>query len=197
MLLIVYSLGHRQRKRPMPQYFAFLRGLNVGGHRVKMDHLRSLFEQAGFTDVQTYIASGNVIFRSPSTDVPALERQVESMLKEALGYEVATFIRTTAELQAIATNRMFDVSPDEHVHAILVMFMREPLPEEAREKVLAFKTPFDEFAVEGREIYWLTRRRISDSDVMGSLFDKAVRVPTTMRNMNTIEKLVTRFAAEE
>ena len=63
--------------------------------------------------------------------------------------------------------------------------------------MLAFKTPFDEFAVEGREIYWLTRRRISDSDVMGSLFDKAVRVPTTMRNMNTIEKLVTRFAAEE
>lgn len=160
-----------------------------------MDHLRSLFEQAGYTDVETFIASGNVIFRSPSQDVPALERRIESMLKEALGYEVATFIRTPAELHAIATNRLFDVSPDEHVHAILVLFLHTPLPEEARDRVLGFKTPFDEFAVEGREIYWLTRRRLSDSDISGPLFEKAIRMPSTMRNMNTIEKLAVRYPA--
>ena len=54
--------------QPMPRYIAFLRALNVGGHTVKMDHLRSLFEALGFGGVESFIASGNIIFDTPSTD---------------------------------------------------------------------------------------------------------------------------------
>src|SRR5688572_10594132 len=91
----------------MPKYVAFLRAINVGGHTVKMDALRRLFEALGFVNVETFIASGNVIFDSPSKDTKALEKKIESYLRETLGYEVATFIRTIAEVAAIADYKPF------------------------------------------------------------------------------------------
>ena len=93
----------------MPRLIAFLRAINVGGHTVKMDYLRQLFESMGFTGIETFIASGNVIFTSQAADNPAnLERAIESGLRLALGYEVATFIRTEAELAAIAAYSPFE-----------------------------------------------------------------------------------------
>jgi len=86
----------------MPRYVALLRGINVGGHVVKMDRLRTVFAAIGCSDVETFIASGNVIFSSPSGDAAALERRAEAALEEALGYEVTTFIRTPEQLQSIA-----------------------------------------------------------------------------------------------
>src|SRR6185369_8391120 len=61
----------------MPKYVAFLRAINVGGHVVKMDQLRALFEALGFANVETFIASGNVIFDSKSKNVAALERKID------------------------------------------------------------------------------------------------------------------------
>jgi len=86
----------------MPKYVAFLRAINVGGHTVKMDHLRRLFEAIGFTNVETFIASSDVIFDSTSKSTKALERKIEDYLHRTLGYEVATFIRTTSEVAAMA-----------------------------------------------------------------------------------------------
>ena len=91
----------------MPRYVAFLRAINVGGHVVKMDHLRTLFEEIGLTEVETFIASGNVLFNSPSKSGPALERKIEKQLRTALGYEVATFVRTHAEVQQVAAYEPF------------------------------------------------------------------------------------------
>ena len=78
----------------MPRYAAFLRAVNVGGHIVRMEELRRVLTAAGFSDVETFIASGNVIFSSPVTDTAALERRFESALEKAFGYAVATFVRT-------------------------------------------------------------------------------------------------------
>ena len=84
----------------MPRYIAFLRAINVGGHTVKMDALRELFEALGFEQVETFIASGNVIFETTETDTAALERRIETHLQAALGYAVATFLRSDAEVAA-------------------------------------------------------------------------------------------------
>ena len=75
----------------MPRFFAFLRAINVGGHNVTMEKLRGLFEALGHKDVETFIASGNVIFASKSKDRGALERKIENSLRKSLGYEVTTF----------------------------------------------------------------------------------------------------------
>ncbi len=92
----------------MPKYVAFLRAINVGGHIVKMDRLQRLFEDNGCVDVQTVIASGNVIFQSPSRSETALAAKIARCLEDGLGYPVATFLRTPAELVAAARRKPFE-----------------------------------------------------------------------------------------
>ena len=90
-------------QRPISQrLIAFLRAINVGGHTVTMARLREEFEGLGFTDVETFIASGNVIFTSRSNDFARLEKKIEARLRAAFGFEVATFVRTNAEVAAVA-----------------------------------------------------------------------------------------------
>jgi Uncharacterized protein conserved in bacteria len=90
----------------MPRHIAFLRAINVGGHVVKMDRLRQIFESIGLASVETFIASGNVIFESRA-GAPTLERKIETALRETLGYEVRTFLRSAAELLEVSRYRPF------------------------------------------------------------------------------------------
>ena len=143
----------------MSRYIAFLRAINVGGHTVKMDVLRQLFEALGFTNVETFIASGNVIFETSAKNVRALERQIEQQLHAVLGYEVATFIRTDAELTAIANYQPFTPSALKMAQALNVAFLADVLDAASQRKLLALKTDIDDFHVHGREVYWLCRSR--------------------------------------
>ena len=94
----------------MPRYFAFLRAVNVGGHVVKMEQLRQLFASLSFSGVETFIASGNVVFETLSKDTRLLEKQIEARLADTFGYEIVTFIRTGAELAGIAGYQPFSQS---------------------------------------------------------------------------------------
>src|SRR5271157_3382159 len=105
----------------MTRYIALLRAINVGGHVVKMDALRGLFESLGFSNVETFIASGNVLFETNSNS--NLEKKIESKLHTALGYDVATFIRTDAELKAIANYKAFAQSQLNAATAFNVAFL--------------------------------------------------------------------------
>ena len=91
----------------MPRLIAFLRAINVGGHTVTMEKLRREFEGMGLKDVETFIASGNVIFTARQADTVALEKKIEARLHKALGYEVATFVRSCEEVAAVAGYRPF------------------------------------------------------------------------------------------
>jgi uncharacterized protein (DUF1697 family) len=82
-------------------YIALLRGINVGGHVVKMDRLRQLFEEVGLGNVRSYIQSGNVFFEAPEGDEVAVAKKIEAHLKDALGYDVPVILRTVEELDAI------------------------------------------------------------------------------------------------
>jgi uncharacterized protein (DUF1697 family) len=179
---------------PQQRYFALLRAINVGGHTVKMDQLRILFSALGFANVATYIASGNVIFEASETNTRTLEAQIERHLQQALGYEVITFIRTTSELATIAQYTPFPPT-EQPVHGLYVSFLKAPLDDEVRQKLLALSTETDEFHVHGREFYWLCRIRLSDSPLFsGTLLPKTVGVPTTMRNITTVRKLAAKYS---
>src|SRR2546423_14142776 len=100
----------------MPQYVAFLCAINVGGHTVKMNDLRRLCAAIGLANVETVIASGNVIFNSPSRSARALEKKIEAQLQANLGYAVATFVRSLPELAAIAHYQPFqDAAPNLYI----------------------------------------------------------------------------------
>ncbi len=176
----------------MPRYIALLRGINVGGHRVKMDRLRELFEALGFDDVATYIASGNVIFSAESHDTEALQGEIEGHLARELGYEVATFIRSPAELEAVAA---FEPPHPDAGHgtapSLYVIFLAEPAGENLRSTLAGLRTEMDDFHFAGREIYWLIQGKLSESPLFGTGIEKATRdLLTTTRNMNTVRKLV-------
>ncbi|MFG2680924.1 DUF1697 domain-containing protein [Streptomyces sp. NPDC048392] len=82
-------------------YLAFLRGLNVPGRSVKMDHLRALFRDMGFDAVRSHIQSGNVFFETAEEDRSVLSRTIGAHLREALGYEVAVCLRTIPEMEEL------------------------------------------------------------------------------------------------
>lgn len=182
-------------KAPESQrYIAFLRAVNVGKRQVKMDRLRAIFQDAGFTDVETFIASGNVIFTAPAQEGRALERRIEGVLREALGFEVETFVRTPAELDAVAKYRPFGDEGDEHT--VYVNFLYDALPADAAERLAALRTEVDEFHVHGREFYWLARKKVSESLVTGPMMSKAIgKVPSTNRNVTTVRKLAAKYPA--
>jgi uncharacterized protein (DUF1697 family) len=184
----------KKEPRAVPQrYVAFLRAINVGGHVVKMERLRAEFESLGLREVETFIASGNVLFGSTERDVPALERKIERQLAKALGYEVATFLRTPAELTGLVTRLPYADGAIDGC-TLSVGFLKEPPPPASAERVLALSTSEDELRFDGREFLWLCRGRTSDSTVWRRPFEKVVGMPATFRNVTTVRKLAARAA---
>lgn len=178
----------------MKKYIAFLRAINVGGHNVKMDVLRQLFESLGFSKVETFIASGNVIFEAKAGNVKALEKKIEKCLQESLGYEVATFIRTDAEVAEIAKYKPFQQSQLDAAGALNIGFLADAPDNSARQKLMSLQTNIDEFHVHGREIYWLCKKKQSDSKISNVAIEKALGVKSTLRGVNTVNKLSEKFA---
>ena len=179
----------------MPKYVAFLRAINVGGHTVKMDYLRSLFEALGFTNVETFIASGNVMFDSPSRNTKALEKKIETSLQQTLGYAVATFIRSTSELIEIARYKPFsDAELSAAGHSLYIGFMAASPNDAAKQKLLALGLKLDDFHLHEREVYWLCRyTKFSDSEFSGARLEKTLGLPATLRNSTTVKKLAAKY----
>jgi uncharacterized protein (DUF1697 family) len=177
----------------MPRYFAFLRAINVGGHNVKMDHLRTLFESLSFTNVETFIASGNVIFDSKSRDAKALESKIQEHLRAALGYEVATFLRTDKELSEILRYKPFADSVLETAVAINIGFVNAPLSNEVDKALNALTTEIDQFHIHNREVYWLSRLRQSESKFSNAVFERLLKGKATFRGVNTISRLAGKY----
>ncbi len=178
----------------MPKYIAFLRAINVGGHTVKMDHLRRLFETLGFSQVETFIASGNVIFNSPSRSGKILERKIEQHLQKELGYAVATFVRSPSEVVSITKYKPFSASEMKLESNLLYVGFLQATPTIGAGKKLAFlTTKVDDFHLNGREVYWLRRREVGESLCSGAVLEKALGMPATLRNITTIRRIAAKF----
>ena len=181
----------------MPRQVALLRAINVGGRTVRMAELCTRFAELGFTNVETFIASGNVIFDARDTNTQRLERQIARHLGATLGYQVEAFIRSVAELKAIAAYRAFPAAERRDPSAsVYVLFLQTTLNSMRRRAVEALGTPHDVLRVHGREIYWLARRKLSGTLVDGPALAKALGTSSSMRNMNTVQRLDERYGAE-
>ena len=177
----------------MNKHIAFLRAINVGGHTVKMDTLRQLFESLGLVNVETFIASGNVIFETKMGNTKALEKKIETCLREALGYEVATFIRTDAEVTEIAKYKPFPQSQLDAAGALNIGFLADLLDDLAKKKLISLRTDIDDFHVHGREIYWLCKKKQSESKISNVAIEKALGVKSTLRGVNTVRNLAEKY----
>jgi uncharacterized protein (DUF1697 family) len=173
----------------MPRLIAFLRAINVGGHTVTMEKLRQEFEALGLRDVDTFIASGNVIFTSPSAAGAALERKIEARLRASLGYEVATFVRTDAEVAAVAQYQPFKAAQMKDARAFCVGFLEKPLDAAGARALMTFKTEIDDFHTKGREVYWLCRKGQSESTFSNANMERKLKIRATFRGINTVVRL--------
>ncbi len=179
----------------MTRYIAFLRAINVGGHTVKMDHLRQLFVSLGFSDVETFIASGNVIFDAKPEAPRILETKIEDRLREALGYDVATFIRTGTELASIAGYKPFQQPAMDAAAALNIAFLTDALDDPSRRKLMALRTDIDDFHVHQREIYWLCLKKQSESTFSNAVLEKTLSRSSTLRGVNTVRKIAEKYVS--
>ena len=177
----------------MSKYVAFLRAINVGGHVVKMDALRGLFEGLKFSNVETFIASGNVIFDTKAMPDQRLELKIEKHLESELGYGVAAFVRSIDEIRAISVYQPFSKEAVESAHVVNVGFIRESLTPTALELAMAFGTDVDDFHFQGREVYWLTRIPQNESKFPAKKFEKVLGGAATWRNTNTIARIAAKY----
>ena len=181
----------------MTRYAAFLRGINLGNRRPKMDALRGHFEAVpGVADVATFLASGNVVFdHSGSEDATVLEATLEDHLERALGYDVDTFVRPLPALARIPELEALDGVRDQGFNPH-VIFLRHAPGEAVGGALAALETRDDRFHVAGREVLWLRRGRLSDSSIDQKALERALGgLANTMRNLNTVERLVAKFGA--
>lgn len=177
----------------MTKDFAFLRAINVGGRTVKMDELRRIFESLGFANVETFIASGNVIFDSKSGNAKALEEKIEKKLRDELGYEVTTFLRTSEELAAIAKYKPFPKPKLDSATALNICFLADALDKPAQQKLMSLQTDIDDLYFHGREIYWLCRKKQSDSKISNAVIERTLGIKSTLRDVNTVRKMAEKY----
>ncbi|MDQ2754639.1 MAG: DUF1697 domain-containing protein [Actinomycetota bacterium] len=176
------------------RYIAFLRGINVGGHQVKMPVLKQSFLELGFGEVATFIASGNVIFDAATTDDPAaLEAGIEGHLQGRLGYEVATFVRTRAELAAVAAKEPWPPASLAAGDTRYVVFLRAPLAKDTAASVLALANDRDLLAIDGPHLHWLCRGNFLDSSLSGPVLGRTIGGLTTSRNLKTVRRLAAKY----
>ena len=153
-----------------------------------MDQLRKLFASFGFENVETFIASGNVVFDTKMTSTVKAEDQIEAGLLSELGYEVVTFVRTPKELAEVVAHRPFalDVS--------VVGFLKRPPTAAAVKEALSWEIGDEEIAVRGKELYWRHGGRMSDSALSGMKTERTLG-PMTMRNLSTVAKIAAKYPA--
>lgn len=179
----------------MSRYVAFLRGMNLGGRRIKNEELRRHFEAMGLEEVGTFRASGNVVFADPSgAKEAALAKRVEAELDARLGYDVPVFLRSIEEVAAIAAHRPFDPKAVKRSQGKLQVSLLKAKPSAAkRRKVLALATDADLLDLRGRELYWLPSGGLLESELDLKAIERELG-PDTRRTMGTIEQIAAKHS---
>jgi uncharacterized protein (DUF1697 family) len=174
----------------MTVVISMLRGVNVGGHRkIKMDALRDLYVSLGLRNPQTYVQSGNVVFRTEAEGLVGLARRIEDAVEQRFGFRPGVILRTASDQRdAIARNpfaRRHGVNPSK----LLVIFLASPPSRETRNEILSIKVNQEEVRIDGRELYLYFPDGMGRSKVWPAI-EKALKKSGTGRNWNTVNKLL-------
>ena len=140
-------------------------------------------------NVESFIASGNIIFESRSANTAAMERKIEAHLRESLGYKVATFIRSVPEVVAISQYKPFTDGVLKSARVLNVGFLAEPPAADSIAVLMKHRSADDDFHLNGREVYWACKTGQSESAFFKVGFEKVFKCRVTVRNVNTIARL--------
>jgi uncharacterized protein (DUF1697 family) len=174
----------------MPVYVAMIRGINVGGHKiVRMADLRKSCAALGFTEVETYIQSGNVIFKTGKGTAELLSKKIEEKILVDFGFEVSVISRTGEELQKVLAKNPFVKRPGIDLSRLHVTFLSAEPASAAIQSLNDFSILPEEFRCAGRELYLHLPVGLGKSKWAQIPVERLLSVRATTRNWNTVNKL--------
>ena len=169
---------------------SMLRGVNVGGHnKIKMDALRALYESLKFTGCQTFIQSGNVIFKTKERNLARLTSQIQTAIERSFGFRPDAILRTSDELRDVIARNPFAKRRGIEPGKLLVTFLATAPAAEARDNLLKLKTDGEELRIDGRELYTYFPDGMGRSNVW-PLIERTLKVSGTGRNWNSVTKML-------
>jgi uncharacterized protein (DUF1697 family) len=167
-------------------YVAFLRGVNLGpSNKISMPSLRAIAEDLGYTDVATYINSGNLIISS-TKNAATVEREISDAIKKTFGRPIDVAVRTPAQLKKILAENPY---PDGNQSQVTVAFLTKTPAADAKEKVAAVAKDYEPFTFSGQQVYVNYSKDIGKSK-LAEKFSNIVGVSSTVRNIRTVEKVL-------
>jgi uncharacterized protein (DUF1697 family) len=171
------------------RYVALLRGINVTGNTmIKMAELKKSFESLGFTNVVSYVNSGNLAFDSRKASEKVLTKKLEDVVENDFGKRVQVMVREQAAIPKIIAGNPYKGEFESHKE-MHVLFLKEEIPREKLAELRAIAPENERFTIRGREIYCHLPMGVADSLMGRGLVEKKLKVPVTARNWRTVEKL--------
>ncbi|HRO42781.1 MAG TPA: DUF1697 domain-containing protein [Flavipsychrobacter sp.] len=175
----------------MPTYISMLRGINVSAQKkIIMKELKTLHEDAGFQNVQTYIQSGNVVFKSSKKSTSTLATQIETFIKKHYGFDVAVIVLTPQEMQDTITNNPFQKQKDFDEGKMYVCFLNNQPNVALVEKIKAVQYEADCFVIDHKVIYLFVPGGYGNTKLNNNFFESKLKVTATTRNWNTVNRLL-------
>jgi uncharacterized protein (DUF1697 family) len=170
---------------------AMLRGVNLGSYqKISMAALRTLCGSLGMQDVQTYIQSGNLVFREDGEDPVKLALRLENAIETSFGFRPAVIVRTAAELRKVIAKNPFAGRTGIEPNRLLVVFMDSAPTKQARDQLLSLPCEPEELRINGREVYIYYPLGMAHPKVSLVKIEKTLQCASTGRNWNTVNKLL-------
>jgi uncharacterized protein (DUF1697 family) len=170
---------------------SMLRGVNVGPHnRVKMEDLRALYESLRLRGAQSYVQSGNIVFKTDEKDSVKLAKRIEAAIAKKFGFQTNVILRSGAELRDVVARNPFAKRRGIEPGKLLVTFLDGDPGEEARVKVRAIKCAPDELFIDGREAYIYFPNGMGRPTLSWATIPKTLKVSGTGRHWNSVVKLL-------
>ena len=175
----------------MAAAISLLRGVNVGGHHnIRMEELRELYESLGLRHAQTYVQSGNVVFRTDARDFTRLSKRIADAIEQRFVFRPGVILRTAADLRGVIAANPFASRRDLDPSRLLVQFLLSEPPAYARERILRIESEPEELRMGGRELYIYYPSGMARPKVSWTFIEKALQTQCTGRNWNTVQKLL-------
>jgi uncharacterized protein (DUF1697 family) len=174
----------------MPVIVSLMRGVNVGGHTIKMDALRTLYESLGLRKVETFIQSGNVVFTTQARDRAALAKRLEEAIEKKFGFHADVILRNADELRDALARNPFAERLDIDPAKLLITFLASDPDPDGCAKVRALDIHPEELHIDGREVYVYFANGMARPKLSWPVIGKALKTPATGRNLTSVRKLL-------
>lgn len=175
----------------MAVIISMLRGVNLGPHRrIKNEELRALYSSLKLREPQTHVQSGNVIFKTDESDLPALTKRIETGIERKFGFRSDVILRTSSDLRSVVSRNPFAGRRDVHPSRLLVTFLAGDPGEDARNQIRTMKADPEEVWIDGRELFIYFPNGMARPKLSIAQIERTLKIPGTGRNWNSVTKLL-------